>query len=81
MGLLSDVLALRITISNALDPATSEALRQRDEVYIAVVAAGGYEVDSVDNVKDLKDLVDSAEKVAHQELSAIYSHIKDAVSV
>jgi len=43
LGLLSDVLALRITISNALDPATSEALRQRDEVYIAVVAAGGYE--------------------------------------
>jgi malonyl-CoA/methylmalonyl-CoA synthetase len=43
LELLSDVLALRRTISNALDPATSEALRQRDEVYIAIVAAGGYE--------------------------------------
>ncbi|KAJ5108551.1 Subtilisin-like serine protease [Penicillium angulare] len=49
--------------------------------YSDIVAAGGYKVDAVDNVKDLKDLVDSAEKVAHQELSAIYSHIKDAVSV
>lgn len=43
LELLSDVLALRDTVSNTLDPATLQALRQRDEVYIAVVAAGGYE--------------------------------------
>lgn len=41
--LLSDVLALRETISNTLDPATLTALSQREEVYIAIVAAGGYE--------------------------------------
>jgi malonyl-CoA/methylmalonyl-CoA synthetase len=34
---------LRETILNALDPATSEALGRREEVYIAIVAAGGYE--------------------------------------
>jgi len=41
--LLSDVLALRETILNTFDTATLEALKRRDEVYIAVVAAGGYE--------------------------------------
>ena len=43
LELLSDVLVLRETILNALDPATSEALGRREEVYIAIVAAGGYE--------------------------------------
>ncbi|KAJ4318945.1 hypothetical protein N0V94_004176 [Neodidymelliopsis sp. IMI 364377] len=41
--LLSDVLALRESVLNALDAATLEALSQRDEVYIGIVAAGGYE--------------------------------------
>ncbi|CAO2658613.1 Nn.00g063360.m01.CDS01 [Neocucurbitaria sp. VM-36] len=41
--LLSDVLALREIILNSLDPATLEALERRDEMYIAIVAAGGYE--------------------------------------
>ncbi|KAF3034951.1 hypothetical protein E8E11_003758 [Didymella keratinophila] len=41
--LLSDVLALRETVMNTLDSATLDALGRRDEVYIAVVAAGGYE--------------------------------------
>ncbi|OAL47127.1 fatty-acyl-CoA synthase [Pyrenochaeta sp. DS3sAY3a] len=43
LELLSDVLALRDTIVNTLGPATLEALERRDEVYIALVAAGGYE--------------------------------------
>ncbi|KAF2649870.1 acetyl-CoA synthetase-like protein [Lophiostoma macrostomum CBS 122681] len=43
LELLSDVLVLRETILNALDSTTSEALERRDEVYIAIVAAGGYE--------------------------------------
>ena len=43
MELLSDVLALRETILNTLDPATIEALERREEVYLAIVAAGGYE--------------------------------------
>lgn len=43
LELLSDVLVLRETILNTLDPATVEALCRRDEVYIAIVAAGGYE--------------------------------------
>ncbi|KAF2709393.1 acetyl-CoA synthetase-like protein [Pleomassaria siparia CBS 279.74] len=43
LELLSDVLALRETILNTLDPATIEALERRDEVYLAIVAAGGYE--------------------------------------
>lgn len=43
MELLSDVLALRETILNALDTAAFEALERRDDVYIAIVAAGGYE--------------------------------------
>lgn len=37
------MLALRETVLNTLDVATLEALSQREEVYIAVVAAGGYE--------------------------------------
>ncbi|KAH6639869.1 hypothetical protein C7974DRAFT_432291 [Boeremia exigua] len=41
--LLSDVLALREVVSNTLDPVILTALDQRDEVYIAIVAAGGYE--------------------------------------
>lgn len=43
LELLSDVLALRETVMSALDAATLEALEQRAEVYIAIVAAGGYE--------------------------------------
>jgi len=43
LELLSDVLALRETVSNTLDPDTLAALHRRDEVYIAIVAAGGYE--------------------------------------
>ncbi|KAF3007586.1 hypothetical protein E8E13_007555 [Curvularia kusanoi] len=43
LELLSDVLGLRRTVSNALDAATLGALRRREEVYIAIVAAGGYE--------------------------------------
>ncbi|KAF2790256.1 fatty-acyl-CoA synthase [Melanomma pulvis-pyrius CBS 109.77] len=43
LELLSDVLALRETILNTLDPATTEALERREEVYLAIVAAGGYE--------------------------------------
>lgn len=42
--LLSDVLALRATILDNIDARTLEALNSRGEVYIAVVAAGGYEV-------------------------------------
>jgi long-subunit acyl-CoA synthetase (AMP-forming) len=41
--LLSDVLALRDTILTIVDAATLEALGRRAEVYIAIVAAGGYE--------------------------------------
>jgi malonyl-CoA/methylmalonyl-CoA synthetase len=41
--LLSDVLALREMILNTADAATLESLERRDEVYIAIVAAGGYE--------------------------------------
>ncbi|KAF2035645.1 acetyl-CoA synthetase-like protein [Setomelanomma holmii] len=43
LELLSDVLALREMILNTIDPATLEALERREEVYIAIVAAGGYE--------------------------------------
>ncbi|KAF2642347.1 putative AMP-binding enzyme [Massarina eburnea CBS 473.64] len=43
LDLLSDVLALRETVLNTLDPGTVEALGRRDEVYMAIVAAGGYE--------------------------------------
>ncbi|KAF2742571.1 acetyl-CoA synthetase-like protein [Sporormia fimetaria CBS 119925] len=43
LELLSDVLALRQTVLNTLDAATLERLERRDEVYIAIVAAGGYE--------------------------------------
>jgi malonyl-CoA/methylmalonyl-CoA synthetase len=43
LELLSDVLALRETILNTLDPVTIEALERREEVYLAIVAAGGYE--------------------------------------
>ncbi|KAJ4986238.1 AMP-binding enzyme [Stagonosporopsis vannaccii] len=43
LELLSDVLALRETVANALDADTLAALHRRDEVYIAIVAAGGYE--------------------------------------
>lgn len=37
------MLALRETILNSLDPVDLEALERREEVYIAIVAAGGYE--------------------------------------
>jgi acyl-CoA synthetase (AMP-forming)/AMP-acid ligase II len=37
------VLVLRETILNTADSATLEALERRDEVYIAIVASGGYE--------------------------------------
>ncbi|KAJ4347412.1 hypothetical protein N0V95_005461 [Ascochyta clinopodiicola] len=43
LGLLSDVLALRETMLNSLDAASLEVLNQRGEVYVAIVAAGGYE--------------------------------------
>ncbi|UPX16767.1 uncharacterized protein EKO05_0007153 [Ascochyta rabiei] len=43
LELLSDVLALRETTLNTLDAASLETLNQRGEVYIATVAAGGYE--------------------------------------
>jgi malonyl-CoA/methylmalonyl-CoA synthetase len=43
LELLSDVLALRETVLNTIDTATLEALERRDEVYIAIMAAGGYE--------------------------------------
>ncbi|KAF1993756.1 fatty-acyl-CoA synthase [Amniculicola lignicola CBS 123094] len=43
LELLSDVLVLRETIMNSLNSEIIEALHQRDEVYIAIVAAGGYE--------------------------------------
>jgi malonyl-CoA/methylmalonyl-CoA synthetase len=36
-------LALRETVMNTLDATTLEALDRRDEVYLAIVAAGGYE--------------------------------------
>ena len=41
--MLSDVLALRESVYRLLTDATLEALEKSDEVYIAVVAAGGYE--------------------------------------
>lgn len=41
--LLSDVLALRNTLLNTLDDATRKALEKREEVYMAIVAPGGYE--------------------------------------
>lgn len=41
--MLSDVLALRETVLATLDPETLSALKRREEVYIAIVAAGGYE--------------------------------------
>lgn len=37
------MLVLRDTILNTIDTVTLEALERRDEVYIAIVAAGGYE--------------------------------------
>lgn len=43
LELLSDILALRETVLNTLDVTILEALDKRDEVYIAIVAAGGYE--------------------------------------
>jgi hypothetical protein len=45
--LLSDVLALRAMILDNIDARTHEALSHRGEVYIAVVAAGGYEVRAI----------------------------------
>jgi malonyl-CoA/methylmalonyl-CoA synthetase len=43
LELLSDVLTLRESILHVLADTTLDALERRDEVYIAVVAAGGYE--------------------------------------
>ncbi|KAA8620079.1 CaiC Acyl-CoA synthetase AMP-forming AMP-acid ligase II [Pyrenophora tritici-repentis] len=43
LDLLSDVLALRHTVLDTLDRAICHALERKDEVYIAIVAAGGYE--------------------------------------
>ncbi|KAF2690945.1 acetyl-CoA synthetase-like protein [Lentithecium fluviatile CBS 122367] len=43
LELLSDLLALRETILKYLDPGQIEALDRRNEVYIAIVAGGGYE--------------------------------------
>ncbi|KAF1921888.1 hypothetical protein BDU57DRAFT_510915 [Ampelomyces quisqualis] len=39
----SDVLSLREIVLNTADTATLEALECRDEVYIVIVTAGGYE--------------------------------------
>jgi malonyl-CoA/methylmalonyl-CoA synthetase len=41
--LLADVLALRTRLEAALDPRTLRSLERGDEVYIGVLAAGGYE--------------------------------------
>ncbi|KAJ5060336.1 hypothetical protein J3E72DRAFT_410213 [Bipolaris maydis] len=41
--LLSDVLALRNTLLNTIDDATRKALEKREDVYMAIVAPGGYE--------------------------------------
>ncbi|KAF2185592.1 fatty-acyl-CoA synthase [Zopfia rhizophila CBS 207.26] len=43
LELLSDVFALRESILNTLDPRTIEAMNRSEEVYLAIVAAGGYE--------------------------------------
>jgi malonyl-CoA/methylmalonyl-CoA synthetase len=43
LDLLSDVLSLREVLYDALGPNTVESIRQGGEVYIAVLAAGGYE--------------------------------------
>jgi acyl-CoA synthetase (AMP-forming)/AMP-acid ligase II len=41
--LLTDVLSLRRSIESLLDDQALQAIRNRDEVYIVVVASGGYE--------------------------------------
>ena len=41
--LLTDVLAFRERIWSSLSPSTQQALDRREEVYVAVLAAGGYE--------------------------------------
>lgn len=43
LQLLSDVLFLRARLAETLSPEVHTALRQQDEVYIAVLAPGGYE--------------------------------------
>lgn len=43
LQLLTDVLAFRERIRDSLEPATRRALDRREEVYVAVLAAGGYE--------------------------------------
>ncbi|KAI4641130.1 hypothetical protein J4E93_008008 [Alternaria ventricosa] len=43
LELLSDVLALRERLLGTLTSATREALERREEVYIAIIAPGGYE--------------------------------------
>ncbi|KAI4612491.1 hypothetical protein J4E80_007225 [Alternaria sp. BMP 0032] len=43
LDLLSDVLGLRERLLGTLTSATREALEKREEVYIAVIAPGGYE--------------------------------------
>jgi malonyl-CoA/methylmalonyl-CoA synthetase len=41
--LLTDVLSLRRSIENVLDPATLRQIQNGEEVFIVVVAPGGYE--------------------------------------
>ncbi|KAJ5609344.1 Subtilisin-like serine protease [Penicillium herquei] len=48
--------------------------------YSEIVAKGGYKAGAASHVPDVKEMLENAEKTAHAELSAIYSHIKDAVS-
>ncbi|KAF2127140.1 acetyl-CoA synthetase-like protein [Dothidotthia symphoricarpi CBS 119687] len=43
LELLSDVLALRETMLNTFGKSTMESLQRREEVFIVIVAAGGYE--------------------------------------
>ncbi|KAF2801485.1 acetyl-CoA synthetase-like protein [Mytilinidion resinicola] len=43
IDLLTDVLALRVVIYDALPPSAIAALHRQEEIYIAVIAAGGYE--------------------------------------
>lgn len=43
LQLLADVLALRARLYEALSPDVREALDREEEVYIAVLAGGGYE--------------------------------------
>lgn len=43
LQLLSDAIALRRVLENTLDPSTQRALDSGEEVFIALIAPGGYE--------------------------------------